>query len=67
MSYRLATQPELGTVIDLFRMQFDAASAWPWVDAAAALAGGLIALRQVSPRLAAAWTAADDDVRVSER
>ncbi|MGE5064033.1 MAG: branched-chain amino acid ABC transporter permease [Myxococcales bacterium] len=67
MSYRLATQPELGTVIELFRMQFDAASAWPWVEAAAALAGGLIALRQVSPRIAAAWNTADDEVRVSER
>jgi len=63
MSYRLSTQPELGTVIELFGVHVDAASVWTWIAAAAAIGGGLSGLRRSRPRVATAWNAAEDEVR----
>ena len=45
MAYRLSTQPELGTRMRLFWTPLDAASPWPWIVAAIALAAGLLLLR----------------------
>jgi len=55
MSYRLATQPELGTRMRLLWTQVDAASPSPWIAAGAALAGGGLLLRIACRRVAAAW------------
>jgi len=63
MSYRLSTQPELGTVIELFGARVDAASVWTWIAAAAAIGGGVSGLRRARPRVATAWNAAEDEVR----
>jgi branched-chain amino acid transport system permease protein len=63
MSYRLSTQPELGTVIELFGVHVDAASGWSWIAAAAAIGGGVSGLRRAWPRVATAWNAAEDEVR----
>ena len=55
MSYRLATQPELGTRMRLLWTPVDAASPWPWVVAMAALGGGFLLFRSTWPVVAAAW------------
>jgi branched-chain amino acid transport system permease protein len=55
MSYRLSTQPELGTKMRLLWTELDAASPWPWIIASAALAGGLLLLRATWRLVATAW------------
>jgi branched-chain amino acid transport system permease protein len=55
MSYRLATQPELGTRMRVLWTAVDAASPWPWAVAAVALAGGLTLFRASLRRVASAW------------
>jgi branched-chain amino acid transport system permease protein len=61
MSYRLATQPELGTRMRLLWTPLDAASPWPWVAAVVALAGGFAWLRATFAVVAAAWQGARSD------
>ncbi|MEO5764167.1 MAG: branched-chain amino acid ABC transporter permease [Casimicrobiaceae bacterium] len=58
MSYRLATQPELGTTMRLLWTSVDAASPWSWAVAAAALAGGFALFRLTWRVVAAAWARA---------
>jgi branched-chain amino acid transport system permease protein len=58
MSYRLATQPELGTRMRLLWMQVDAATAWPWIIAIAALVAGGFAFQRTWRVVAAAWSRA---------
>jgi branched-chain amino acid transport system permease protein len=60
MSYRVSTQPELGTVIELFRVHVDAANAWSWIVAALAIGGGASGLRRAWRGVVAAWNAVDD-------
>lgn len=55
MSYRLSTQPELGTRMRLLWTPLDAASPWPWVIAAVALVCGFVLFRATWRRIAAAW------------
>ena len=55
MGYRLSTQPELGTRMRLLWTPLDAASPWPWIVAALALAGGLLLFRAAIPVVASAW------------
>ena len=55
MGYRLSTQPELGTKMRLLWTSLDAASPWPWVVAAVALGGGLMALGATRRLVASAW------------
>jgi branched-chain amino acid transport system permease protein len=55
MSYRLATQPELGTRMRLLWTAVDAASPWPWIVAAVALAGGFLLFRASWGFIASAW------------
>ena len=59
MSYRLATQPELGTRMRLLWMAVDAATPWPWIAAATALVVGLLLFRATRSLVAAAWARAD--------
>lgn len=59
MSYRLATQPELGTKMRLLWTAIDAASPWPWFVAAAMLIAGFAALRMTWASVAAAWNRAN--------
>lgn len=54
MSYRLSTQPELGTRMRLLWTPLDAAAPWPWIIGAAALACGLLLLRTSSRLVSAA-------------
>jgi len=58
MSYRLATQPELGTRMRLLWVHVDAATAWPWIIAVAALVAGGFAFQRTSRVVAAAWSRA---------
>lgn len=59
MSYRLATQPELGTRMRLLWLPVDAASPWPWIGAVAAVAGGFLLFRATWPVVAASWDRAN--------
>ena len=55
MSYRLATQPELGSQMRLLWTNVDAAKAWPWIVAIVALVGGFLLFRLTWRPVAAAW------------
>jgi branched-chain amino acid transport system permease protein len=55
MSYRLATQPELGSRMRVLWTDLDAASAWPWIIAVIALAGGFLLFRLSWRPIAVAW------------
>jgi branched-chain amino acid transport system permease protein len=55
MSYRLSTQPELGTRMRLFWTNIDAATPWPWLAAGAMLASGFAVFRKTWPIVAEAW------------
>jgi len=58
IAYRLSTQPEAGTRMKLFWIPMNAATAWPWLGAAAAASLGFLLLRHAAPRVRAAWEAA---------
>ena len=58
MSYRLATQPELGTKMRLLWTVIDAGSPWPWIVAALMLVAGFVAFRATWALVAAAWNRA---------
>ena len=64
MSYRLATQPELGSRMRLFSVAVDAATAWPWVAGVLMLAGGLLAFRGTWRLVGSAWERATEEARV---
>jgi branched-chain amino acid transport system permease protein len=55
MSYRLSTQPELGTRMRVLWRPIDAASPWPWLVAAVSVAGGLLLFRATFRLVAGAW------------
>jgi branched-chain amino acid transport system permease protein len=55
MSYRLATQPELGTRMRLLWMSLDAATATPWLASTLAIVIGGVMLRLATRRVVAAW------------
>jgi branched-chain amino acid transport system permease protein len=58
MSYRLSTQPELGTRMRVLWTSLDAASPWPWIVAAGLLAGGFMLFRTSLRVVAGAWKTA---------
>jgi branched-chain amino acid transport system permease protein len=64
MSYRVSTQPELGTRMRLVWITVDAATPWPWIAAIALLAGGFHVFRKTWPIVAAAWNRATDEAGV---
>ena len=55
MSYRMSTQPELGTQMRLIGIALDAATPWPWIAAAAIAIAGFATFRVTWPLVAAAW------------
>jgi branched-chain amino acid transport system permease protein len=61
MSYRVSTQPELGTRMRLAWVAIDAGSAWPWITATALLAVGFLGFRKTWPIVAAAWNRASEE------
>ena len=61
MSYRLSTQPELGTRMRLLWISVDAATPWPWTIAALLLVAGFVAFRKTWRAIAAAWNRASDE------
>jgi len=61
MSYRVSTQPELGTRMRIVCINVDAASPWPWLGAIALLAAGFLVLRKIWPSVAGAWNRATDE------
>jgi branched-chain amino acid transport system permease protein len=58
MSYRLATQPELGTRMRLLWTAIDAGSPWPWIAAMLMVAAGFAAFRATWPLVGRAWARA---------
>jgi branched-chain amino acid transport system permease protein len=66
MSYRLATQPELGTRMRLLWTNVDAATPWPWIAAVAALAVGGLLFRAACRRVAMAWDRAAAEAAVAD-
>jgi branched-chain amino acid transport system permease protein len=64
MSYRMSTQPELGTRMQLFWVNVDAASPWPWLAAVVMIAAGFIVFRKTWPIVAAAWQLAAAAARI---
>jgi branched-chain amino acid transport system permease protein len=55
MTYRLMAKASDGSVMTLFQVSFDAATAWPWVVALALLIGGSLLCRLAWPLIARAW------------
>jgi branched-chain amino acid transport system permease protein len=62
MSFRVSTQPELGTRMPLLGIPLDAAAPWSWIGAALVCGAGFVAFRATWSRVAAAWTRAGDEV-----
>jgi branched-chain amino acid transport system permease protein len=65
MSYRVSTQPELGTRMRIVWIQVDAAMPWPWIGAIVLLAGGFHVFRKTWPIVAGAWNRAIDEAEVA--
>jgi len=55
MSYRVATQPELGTRMRILWVPVDAASSSPWIGAVVALVAGALLFRLTWGPIARAW------------
>jgi branched-chain amino acid transport system permease protein len=55
MTYRLMAKASEGSAMTLFRVEFDAGTAWPWIVALALLIGGCVLCRLVWPLVARAW------------
>ena len=55
MSYRVSTQPELGTRMRIAGIAIDAASPASWIAAAAVVVVGFVAFRATWPIVATAW------------
>lgn len=64
MSYRVSTQPELGTRMRVAWIAVDAATPWPWVAAIVLLVGGFHVFRKAWPIVAVAWTRAAGEAGV---
>jgi branched-chain amino acid transport system permease protein len=63
MSYRLSTQPELGTRMRLLWVNMDAATPWPWMVATLLLVAGFHVFRKTWRRVAAAWNRASEEAK----
>ena len=67
LTHRLTAKATEGTVMRLFGISFDAASAWPWLVAAALAAGGALLTRVGWPIAAGVLTNATDTAHTRER
>ena len=63
MSYRVSTQPELGTKMRIAGIAVDAASSASWVGAVFVATAGFVAFRATWRVVAAAWTLAEEQSR----
>jgi branched-chain amino acid transport system permease protein len=63
MSYRLATQRELGTLVKVGPLVLDAASPVPWIAGGIMAAAGWLVFRTRWRHVSAAWSAALDEAR----
>jgi branched-chain amino acid transport system permease protein len=61
MSYRVATQPELGTRMRIAGIAVDAAAPWSWIAAALLAVGGFALFAKTWPLVASAWARAHDE------
>ena len=66
MSYRVSTQPELGTKMRIAGIAVDAASPAPWVGAVVVATAGFVAFRATWRVVAAAWTLAEERSRAAK-
>jgi branched-chain amino acid transport system permease protein len=64
MSYRMSTQPELGTRMRLFWVNVDAATPWPWLAAVVMIAAGFIVFRKTWPIVVTAWQQSAAEPRI---
>jgi hypothetical protein len=64
MSYRRATQPELGTTMRLLWTPIDTGSPWPWLVSLAMLLAGFAAFRATWAQVADAWSRASAEAGV---
>jgi branched-chain amino acid transport system permease protein len=55
VSYRLAIRPDLGKVVRVFGLDFDAAQSWPWGLMAVCILAGTAGLKLAIPVVAARW------------
>jgi branched-chain amino acid transport system permease protein len=61
INYRLSTQPESGSRMNLFWVGIDTATPWPWSVAALLAVGGFYAFRKTWGHVAAAWQRASEE------
>jgi branched-chain amino acid transport system permease protein len=61
INYRLSTQPESGSRMKLFWVNFDTATPWPWIVAGLLAVGGFYAFRKTWPRVSTAWQRASEE------
>jgi len=66
LSYRVSTQPELGTKMRIGGVAIDAASPASWVGAAVIAVVGFIAFRATWRVVGAAWTLAEQQSRAPQ-
>jgi branched-chain amino acid transport system permease protein len=67
MSYRVSTQPELGTRMHLVGMDVDAATRWPWIGGIALLVAGGFLFHRTWTVVRSAWDRACEEARTRGR
>ena len=55
LAHHLMAKASDGSVMRMFGVSFDAATAWPWLIAIALIAGGVFLVRAIWPRVAQTW------------
>jgi hypothetical protein len=65
INYRRATQPDGGARMQLFGIDMDTATPWPWLAALVLFAAGAFFFRRSWPLVARAWQAANDEARAA--
>jgi len=68
INYRRATQPDAGTRMRLFWLDWDTSTPWPWLVALVLLVAGAFFFRRSWPAVTQAWLRASDEaLKVSPR
>jgi branched-chain amino acid transport system permease protein len=65
INYRRATQPETGPRMNLFWLEMDTSTLWPWLGALSLLGVGFWLFRRSMPLVAGAWQRAGDELRAA--